>query len=251
MGRTINNDRLIINHFKKMELYKSVRIYFLISILGLLVLGCSSQEKISKFSFQGEINYDVSLSILDNTMSSELKKYYRGHFGDSVNIKYDSDGNIFMKYFGSVDRGYDYSVYNNLKNVIYTKFKGVDTIYSVDCSSNTMRLIEKELDTNVLNIQGENCNKLTLKSEDTISNEVVIQEFYFSRDIYLDPNIYSKFKNFFFSDFISESESVYLKKVTDYGTFKVTYEATGVSPSALVDDIDLSIVEDFPIHQVW
>jgi hypothetical protein len=226
--------------------YLKIIIIFLVT--GSVIISCQTPQKISKSSFQGEINYDVSLVILDSTMTDMLKGHYSSRFGDSVNVTYDADGNIAMNYSGAKYEGFEYSLYSNSKNVLFAKFNDIDTVFSVDCAINRLNIIERRLDTSVVVILGRICDRLTIKAKDSVSNEVVIQEYYFNREIYLDSQKYNKFKNFLFSEFITESGSVYLKKVTNYGTFKVVFVATRINHLTSPNNIDLSIINKYPIY---
>lgn len=193
-----------------------IRLNILLIICALIVVSCGP----SKLSFNGiELTYTESIEISNDSIPSNMKDYLRQKYGDSVKITYDNNGNIRLDHFGSGDYGLDYSIYNAIKHTSFVKWKNLDTIYFYDTRENgyVLDTIIRSIDDNELTI-----SYITDHSE--INGKAVQSMRFYKDSLSIDPNLYSEFKDFFFSDILKESKRLPVWTQLKSGDIQLTRE---------------------------
>ena len=84
---------------------------------------CGQRGKVSTLSNAMILTYSIELEIMNDSMPEYTRDYLNQKYVDSVQITYDSRGNIRMDYFGSGKSGMDYNIYNAKKHLMYAKWK--------------------------------------------------------------------------------------------------------------------------------
>lgn len=211
-----------------------------ILMVVMIVLGCEESSNGQK-SFEGVITYKVDIQF---TEEIENQDYFGEKFGDSLKISYDSKGNQRRQHFGSGERGYDFIIYNQSENVLFSKWKHIDSIFASDCSINYVKLLEKK-DGPTEQILGKDCKSTNILGVSDDGIQKVSLTYFYGRTPYLNSELYEGFKDFFTYDFYSIANSPYMKFIMDLDGYVVTYTAVKIEK----DDVgeELFILPNVPI----
>lgn len=149
------------------------------------------------------LTYTVDLDIISDTMPESLKFFLNQKYGDTLEMIYDSHGNIRMDYYYSGEYGLRYAIYNAKKHTMYLKYRMSDTVYFFDTSINTYILdsTKREL------ISGGFALKYFSHGPELQGG--AIQEYQFAdKSLTVKPKLYKDFKDFFFVDILGESQLI-------------------------------------------
>jgi hypothetical protein len=188
----------------------------ILSVLVLLVYLTSCGLKM-KSNDTRILTYSIELEILSDTIPKDAKAYLNQKHGDSVQITYDSRGNIRMNYFGSGSSGMEYNIYNAQKHLMYAKWKNRDTTYYYNTIINEYHLDSTQ--------RIEESNRFILKyySQNPHANGNIIQEFQFINDsLIVNSKLYKDFKDFAFADIIKESKLLPIKTIMTTESIRLT-----------------------------
>lgn len=169
------------------------------------------------------LTYTTQVSMLNEDLPQSSKEYLNQKYGDSVQICYDTRGNIRMDYFGSGARGMEYNFYNSKNHLLYAKWKNLDTLYYYDANVN-----EYPLDSASREVIKKGF-ALRYYSHHSTINGVVLQEYHFLNDsLQVNAELYKDFKDMLFADLIEESQSLPIKTIIASGDIQITRELIGV-----------------------
>ncbi|NVK65866.1 MAG: hypothetical protein HWE22_14830 [Flavobacteriales bacterium] len=158
--------------------------------------------------FARVLTYATTLEIVNDDLPAYAKDYLNQKYGDSLHVVYDTLGNIRMNYFRSGKNGIAYYFYNATNHTMYARWKGIDTLYYYDASVNDYTLDSMKTSKTI------DGSKIECYSHNPEVNGAAIQEFYFVEDsMYVNPDLYADFKDFFFHSIISESRKLPVKTV--------------------------------------
>jgi len=185
--------------------------------LILFVFGISACTQNNKLMNAKVLTYTTNVEILNDSFSQSVIDYFSQKYGDSVEVTYDSRGNIRMDYFGSGDMGMSYNFYNARLHQNYSKSKNLDTIYFYDTSINNYRLDSTE------RISNEHGFILKYYSQDPYDSTGIIQEFHFLYDsLIVNPELYKDFNDFSFCEIIADSKCLPIKTIVTNGGIRIT-----------------------------
>jgi len=163
------------------------------------------------------LTFDTKLEILDDSKSESTKNYLNQKYGDSVNVTYDSRGNIRTDYLGSGEMGLIYNFYNSERRLSYTKWKNLDTLYYYDATINEYPLDSVKRNTT------PNGFVLTYYSQNPYAEGDIIQEFHFLNDsLVVNAKLYKDFKDFSFGEIIADSKRLPIKTVSTVEGIRIT-----------------------------
>lgn len=212
-----------------------------IQLFIVCIILLSACKEIKNQSFTGMLTYSVKVEILNDSIPSYAKKYLNQKYGDSVEMTYDANGSIRMQYFGSGGFGYEYQIYDNNSKTVYSKWKGLDTLYFYRVTKNPLSLISMEK-----KIEGEQI-LINLKSFDTISGMKANQKFYFIKDsLNVDPNLYKGYNDFFRFKILNESKHHPIKTELESDDLRLTRSLISVNQMKNVGNEFFKIPKDLP-----
>jgi hypothetical protein len=187
-------------------------------ILVLLIFLCAST--ITAQNFEGKIVYqNVYKSKLPNVEDEQLTAM----LGPSQDYMI-KDGN-----YKSITNGtmMQWQLYRKQDNRLYIKMAGVPVVFWNDGGENRDSILSAEIKKGAETIAGHVCDQLTLTCKSGI------QKYYFTRNIKLDPQLFTQHKYGNFNEVVSRIRSVPLKVVLETAQFSVTSTATQILPAKL------------------
>jgi hypothetical protein len=166
-------------------------------------------------SFEGKIEYENSyISKVQNVTSEQFTSMM-----GSTQTYLIKDGNYKSTANGTL---FQWQLYINKENRLYTKMSNAETILWNDCAINTDEVLKVEINKSVIDILSYKCDEIILTCK------TGVQKYYFNSKIGVDPTLFSKhlFANWF--DYIKVAKALPLKMVVDNAQFTMTSIATSV-----------------------
>ncbi len=222
----------------------------LIFAIILVVISCNSFPQKTKPNNTLSITYKLDVKIISDSIPTYVSNYLLQKFGDSLKILINKDGSIRFDYFGNGKNGYEFNLYDIKTNHYYAKWKNNDTIYHYNVNSNTLKLIErKKLKPQKVN--SLDCQVLKYKAVDSLHpNYIVNQTFYYNKGILkITPETYKHFKEFYFYDFLNESECMYVKKIIEMPEYRLTYALMNYKRNVKLNSNAFKIPNDLPLKE--
>ena len=210
------------------------------------IVSCSSQAIEVR-----SLTYELDVEITSDTIDEYYADYLLQRYGDSLMISFNNEGSMRFDYFGSGENGFEYGLFNITDNHYYGKWKNLDTIYHYNVSENILGLSEKlQLQKRTMN--SVECEVLQFNgSEKTFEEYQVNQTYYFNRDtLKIDPEPYKDYNEFFFDDYLKETQCFYLKKITNYAEYRVTYTLIRNNTRNMVEKDRFELNERFPFKEI-
>jgi hypothetical protein len=186
----------------------------------LLVLFISSTALCQ--TFEGRIIYQ-------NAYKSKLPNVTDAQFSaamGSTQAYYIKDGSYKSVVIGAF---YQWAIYDNNENKLYTKFLNSDTLLWNNGSENDDEVLKVELNKGVTTILGYLCDELILTCDASL------HKYYFNASIGVDPKLFEKHKFGNWYAFVSKSKALPLKIIMETNDFVMESTATLVSPMKLTD----------------
>lgn len=176
-----------------------------------------------KSSFEGVITYKIA--IVSNAKNPEFDEYLNQKYGQKLIFTIDQDGDFRRDYISSGKKGYEFFIYNVRSNIYYSKWRNSKTIYDNSCSKNTLKFVE-EKSVSDEKIFGHMCKGYYISGKLPESNRTASLSYYFRKHHreYIDPQLYIKFKDFFFDKVIRKMRSPFYKLIMDLEVYKVIFE---------------------------
>lgn len=131
--------------------------------------------------------------------------------------------------YKSVSNGtlFQWQLYINRDNKLYSKMANSDTILWNDGALNADRVLSAVLNKNVLEVLGYKCDELVLTCKSGI------QKYYFNSQLSIDSKLYEKHKYGNWFEFLSRANAVPLKSIADTDQLTLESVAIKVTPSQL------------------
>lgn len=192
------------------------------------LLNC--QEKHRK-SFEGVIKYNITF--VSKTDDKEYINYQKQKFGNKMNLYIYENGSFVKEYLSTGIKGYQFVSYNADKQKVCAKWKNLDEVHCSSPFSNSTSLVnEKELPSEkVLN---ENCKGYVISMiEQKSGQEISLSYFYPENDLYINPELYTNFKDGFYNIAMQKMKAPYYKFIMDMGKYQIIYEAEKVEKMRL------------------
>lgn len=194
-------------------------------------------------SFEGIVTYKVEVEITNKDLP--YQDYFIQKYGDSLQVFYSKEGNIFRQYHNTGPKGYDFHAYLIKNNHYYGKWKNLDTIYHYDAIDPAIELVEIKKGRSI-EILGQKCRSVVMKMYDPRGEQNVIQYMYYSGKPYLDPLLFENLKDMHTNRYHEISKSVPLKMVMDLDGYILRMTALKVEEIP-VDPSRFTIPEGIPL----
>ena len=186
-------------------------------IFLMLVLSAST---ISGQDFEGRIVYkNVYKSKLPNVADEQLTAMLgssQDYMIKNGNYKSITNGTMMQ-----------WQLYRKKDNRLYIKMAGVPAVLWNDGGENRDSVLSAEIRKGVETIAGHACDELILTCKSGI------QKYYFTRDIKVDPQLFTQHRYGNFSEVVSRIRSIPLKVILETAQFSVTSTATQILPAKL------------------
>ena len=196
----------------------------------LFFISCSifSQE----IDFQGEITYSQNvISKTKELTNTQVQNF----FGDTI-IAIVKNGNYRQKNINAT--GVTDVIYLSDENRLYFILKGIDTLYFLDGSIDTSKVISIQKNETLDTIIGFPCKSLTINST---ANKLT---YYYAESLYINPNYFYRHILFHYDIYSAESKSIYLKCITETDLLKGESIAINIVHKNIEDQV--FILPDFP-----
>lgn len=207
-----------------------MKVSILITILSAFSLVNCQQKKESK-SFEGVITYNITF--VPKTDYKEYINYQKQKFGEKMNLYIYGDGSFIKEYLNTGSKGYQFALYNANDKEVCAKWKNIDEVHCISSLISSTSLVnEKELPSEqILNesCKGYNISMLEPKSGQQIS----LSYFYPENDLYINPELYSNFKDGFYNIVMQKMKAPYYKFIMDMGKYEIIYDVEKVEKMRL------------------
>jgi len=198
--------------------------------LGLLLI--SSFTLNAQESFEGKITYRVNVELKQD--KNPWNKYLSKKWGDSLEIYHSKDGCQKRIYKNSQPSGFEFNIYDVVKNEYYAKWHQSDTIYYYNCSEVVTDFINFE-DSEGKEIMSKNCNSVTMNIYHRKSNETIKAKYYYDSSLVMNPMNYANFRDSHLDILYKRIKSHIMEWSIEMDPCKVTFTAIRV------EHIDLPI----------
>lgn len=207
-----------------------------------IVNDVSAQEKPE--SFEGVITYTVEIEYPENY---EYGWYMDQKYGDTMLLFVSSKGDYLRDYKNSGDMGWDFTSYSQKENVIYAKWKNIDTIFWYPASDTSIQLksMFEGGDTLIMN---QKCKSIFIESYFSLDNLNLSMALYYSGYPKADPELYKNHKDSFYNLVYPKSKSHFVMMVSDMGDFTITYKAIAIEEMILPLKL-FSLPKDVPLKR--
>ncbi|HRN46455.1 MAG TPA: hypothetical protein PKW69_00365 [Niabella sp.] len=192
--------------------------------LLLLFLIISPIRAVLGQTFEGKITYQISCK-------SNLKDYSDEEVcagAPSTQEYFIKNGNYKFLFSDSSD--YQWMLYNNKENKIYTKTSWTDTIYWRDPTKDIDTVLEVKSNKKVINILGLLCDEVIFICKEQI------HKFYYNPQISVDKDFFINHKYGNLYDFYKISNSLVLKEIIEYKYFTLESVAIEIRQMEVSED---------------
>ncbi len=124
-----------------------------------------------------------------------------------------------------------WQLYSNKDNKLYNKMSNSPAVLWNDGAVNTDEVLKSEINKNVVEVLGHQCDELILTCKSGI------QKYYFNRAFKVDSKLYEKHKFVNWSEVVSKSNSLPLKMIIDNPQFILECVAIEIKPMSLNDKL--------------
>lgn len=176
-------------------------------------------------SFEGKITYQISCK-------SNLKDYSDEEVctgAPTTQEYFIKNGNY--KFIFSDSSDFQWMLYNNEENKIYSKMSWTDTIYWRDATKNIDTILEIKSNKNVINILGLLCDEIIFICKEQI------HKLYYNPEISVDKNSFINHKYGNLYDFYKISNSLVLKEIIEYKYFTLESVAMEIKRMEVNEDV--------------
>ncbi len=182
--------------------------------------------------FEGYIKYAHRVEVTDTTLQKNdfLIAY---EFGSKSTL-YIKGSNYYWK-FDDCKR--ESQIYINSSATLYDKYPKNDTLFSSSAAFENEIIIQMETKTTKMNVLGEPCELLTVKSKFIKEQQIRGRMFYYSKKYPLHPDFLKNFKMNNNNEIFAKMGYVPLRFVFIYPGFRVTYFATEIKRSKVDDSL--------------
>lgn len=187
----------------------------LFSILTVLVTVITYAQ-----SFEGQVIYKNTYTSKMAAVSDEQFNVMMG----TVLEYYIKDGNYKTVSNGSA---FQWQLYINADNKIYTKVSNSETILWNDASVNADSVLQADVKKEVVDVLGYMCDELVLTCR------TGVQKYYYSSKLAVDPKLFAAHKFGNWHDVVSRTNSLPLKTIIETQQFTMQSVATEVKPGKL------------------
>jgi hypothetical protein len=207
-------------------------ILIVISFIFVFIFSISySQER---ETFEGTIKYHIAFE--PNINDSAYSNYIQSKFGDLVETKISKNGSFLRSYKTTSSRGYDFVFYNSKTNILFTKYKNIDTLIQWDCSENGLNLISEQSlkDTTLFNTI---CAGYKITGIDPKGGQYASLIYYYPKNKeYINPKLYSSYNDFFTNKTSQLMKSPFYLLIMDLEYFKLSMSIEKVTQEKI--DLD-------------
>lgn len=182
-------------------------------------------------SFEGVIDYQTEVrSNRKEYSDATVKKMLSLGTAEKVYIK----KGFYFSSFGHRDEYTD-----PVQKKIFIRFKNIDTLYYIDCGTDTSSLLSVTKSDKGPRLAGHDCKTITLNStKGTLT-------YNYSPDFFLDPIYHQDYALGHYNTYVNESRSVFLKSTLQYPIGTVT--STAIRISAQPVDDKMFQIPDLPV----
>ncbi|MEO8149638.1 MAG: hypothetical protein ABI723_18510 [Bacteroidia bacterium] len=220
----------------------------LLLILPTIILflnSCAQSKK--QETFEGTITYKIA--VMTKTDNANYNDYQAQKYGDKAKVYISKDGSFKREYLTSGQKGFVFFTYNALTNKCFTKWRNIDTIYSSNCSENSLTLVE-EKDLPGETILGQACNGYFISGVDPRGGQPVsLTYFYPKNKEYINPTLYKNYKDFFYNKVIEKAKAPFYKLVMDMGKYIVTFEIVNIETGLITQEF-IKIPTNIPVKEM-
>jgi hypothetical protein len=189
------------------------RFIFVVVLLSYVGI-CQAQHFEGKITYKN--HYKSNIPNIPDEQFGLLMGTHQEYFIKGGDYKTSTDGKFFQ-----------WQIYRNSENKIYSKLSNADAIYYNDAAINPDEVIKSELKKDVATVAGYQCDQLILTCKSGT------QEYFFSSKLSLDPTLFKNFKFNNWYEFVSRAKSIPLKMIIQTAQFTVHSEAVDVKAMAL------------------
>ena len=174
--------------------------------------------------FEGKIIYVIKFKSKTTKMSSEQ---WDAMMGTSQEY-FIKDGN-----YKSVTNGamFQWQLYNNKENKIYSKLSTEDKVYWVDCGMKDDAIIKSKINKGVKEILENTCDELILNCKSGV------QKYYYSSAFPADANLFKNHKYGNWYDYLLKAHALPLKSIIETDQFIMESIAIKILPLGLDDNL--------------
>ena len=174
--------------------------------------------------FEGKIIYVIKFKSKTTKMSSEQ---WDAMMGTSQEY-FIKDGN-----YKSVTNGamFQWQLYNNKENKIYSKLSTEDKVYWVDCGMKDDAIIKSKINKGVKEILENTCDELILNCKSGV------QKYYYSSAFPADVNLFKNHKYGNWYDYLLKAHALPLKSIIETDQFIMESIAIKILPLGLDDNL--------------
>lgn len=182
--------------------------------------------------FEGYIKYAHRVEITDTTLQkSDFLIAYE--FGSKSTL-YIKGSNYYWKF---EDCKRESQIYINNSAMLYDKYPKNDTLFSSSATFENEVIVQMETKKSKMNVLGEPCDLLTVKSKFIKEQQMRGRMFYYSKKYPLHPDFLKNFKMNNNNEIFAKMGYVPLRFVFIYPGFRVTYFATEIKQSKVDDSL--------------
>lgn len=198
----------------------------LLLLIGIIfTLGSCAQSNKQK-SFEGTITYKITVTTKSD--NANYNEYQKQEYGDKVKITIAKNGSFKRDFLTSGTKGYALYDYNATTNTSFIKLRNIDTIYSENCTENSLEFVsEKDLPNETIN--GQLCEGYFISGIEPRGGQHISMSHFYPKDKeYIDPLLYKDYKEFFFNKIIEKMKAPFYKLIMDMGRYTVTYDIESI-----------------------
>jgi hypothetical protein len=181
-------------------------------VIALLLTGTAYSQ-----NFEGKIVYQNTFKSKVNGLTDEQLSSMMGtletYLTNGVTYKNTTNGTLIL-----------WQLYVPKDNKVYNKISNSDTLYWDDAGVNDDSVIKTELNKNVTEILGYQCDELVLTCKSGV------QKYYFNSKIVADSKAFAKHKYGNWYDYLKNANALPLKSIIESDQFLLTSTATEVTP---------------------
>jgi len=207
---------------------------FLLSFAMMLLVGFAHAQ-----FFEGYVRYVHNLEITDTTL--QKKDFFLSYLLGSSSTLYIKGTNFHWKFAGCQMES---QIYLSSSNTIYEKFPKKDTLFTSPAGVADEIILKDELKPSKVEVLGNKCQVLMLKSKFTKDNSVRGRIYYFAKKYPLHPDFMRKYKRNANDLVFGKVVYLPLRFTYVYPSFRITYHAVEVKETKV--DEELFNVSKFP-----
>ena len=204
-------------------------------LLSITLYSCNNEIN-NNISFEGKIEYAVSIEYMNDKFKSENDWYIDQAYGGIAELYINSNGDLLKQYPESGKSGFEFNSYIVNDNNGYSVWRGLDTIYGHDASINSLKFITDSIGENE-QILGYDCQSIEYYGFEPISQDTVVIKQFYNNKIYLNPKPYEHCKDFFADEIYVKINSVPLMTIINYGPYVVKFRAVKIEQKKIDESI--------------